>query len=39
MSVAETVLPPFHLAFPAHSLGAARAFFGELLGCPGGRSS
>lgn len=34
-----TTLPPFHLAFPVHDLGAARAFYGELLGCPEGRSS
>ncbi|MEC5408235.1 VOC family protein [Paraburkholderia sp. MPAMCS5] len=39
MSVAETVLPPFHLAFPVHNLAAAREFYGELLGCPEGRSS
>ena len=32
-------LPPFHLAFPVHSLEAARAFYGGLLGCPEGRSS
>jgi extradiol dioxygenase family protein len=31
--------PPFHLAFPVHDLGAARAFYGGLLGCPEGRSS
>jgi extradiol dioxygenase family protein len=31
--------PLFHLAFPVHDLGAARAFYGELLGCPEGRSS
>ena len=30
--------PPFHLAFPVHDLDAARAFYGELLGCPEGRS-
>jgi len=30
---------PFHLAFPVHDLTAARAFYGELLGCPEGRSS
>jgi extradiol dioxygenase family protein len=30
---------PFHLAFPVHSIAAARAFYGELLGCPEGRSS
>ena len=32
-------MPPFHLAFPVHDLPAARAFYGELLGCPEGRSS
>jgi extradiol dioxygenase family protein len=32
-------LPPFHLAFPVHSLEEARAFYGGLLGCPEGRSS
>ena len=32
-------LSPFHLAFPVHDLGAARAFYGGLLGCPEGRSS
>jgi uncharacterized protein len=32
-------LPPFHLAFPVSSLAKARAFYGELLGCPEGRSS
>lgn len=30
---------PFHLAFPVHDLAAARAFYGDLLGCPEGRSS
>jgi len=30
--------PRFHLAFPVHDLGAAREFYGELLGCPEGRS-
>ncbi len=30
---------PFHLAFPVHDLAAARAFYGELLGCAEGRSS
>jgi len=34
-----TSLPPFHLAFPVHDLEAARAFYGEVLGCPEGRSS
>jgi extradiol dioxygenase family protein len=32
-------IPPFHLAFPVHDLGAARAFYGGLLGCPEGRSA
>lgn len=32
-------LAPFHLAFPVTSLTKARAFYGELLGCPEGRSS
>ena len=34
-----SALPPFHLAFPVTSLANARAFYGELLGCPEGRSS
>lgn len=32
-------LPPFHLAFPVDDLDAARHFYGELLGCPEGRSA
>ena len=32
-------LPPFHLAFPVDDLAAARRFYGDLLGCPEGRSS
>jgi extradiol dioxygenase family protein len=32
-------LPPFHLAFPVDDLGAARRFYGELLGCREGRSA
>ena len=32
-------LSPFHLAFPVDDLSAARRFYGELLGCPEGRSS
>jgi extradiol dioxygenase family protein len=31
--------PPFHLAFPVHDLGLARQFYGDLLGCPEGRSA
>lgn len=34
-----TALHPFHLAFPVTSLARARAFYGDLLGCPEGRSS
>ncbi|WP_438390034.1 VOC family protein [Caballeronia sp. DA-9] len=29
----------FHLAFPVNSIAGARQFYGELLGCPEGRSS
>ena len=32
-------VPRFHLAFPVRDLGEARRFYGELLGCPEGRSS
>jgi extradiol dioxygenase family protein len=32
-------MQPFHLAFPVTSLEKARSFYGELLGCPEGRSS
>jgi extradiol dioxygenase family protein len=32
-------LSPFHLAIPVHELGAARSFYGQLFGCPEGRSS
>ncbi len=32
-------LSPFHLAFPVHDLAQARAFYGDLLGCPEGRSA
>jgi extradiol dioxygenase family protein len=31
--------PRFHLAFPVSSLAEARAFYGDLLGCPEGRSA
>jgi extradiol dioxygenase family protein len=34
-----SVSQPFHLAFPVHDLAAARAFYGDLLACPEGRSS
>ena len=32
-------IAPFHLAFPVDDLQAARRFYGEVLGCPEGRSS
>ena len=32
-------LPLFHLAFPVRSIAEARRFYGELLGCPEGRSA
>ena len=32
-------LTPFHVAFPVDDLRAARQFYGEVLGCPQGRSS
>ncbi|MDB6090566.1 MAG: glyoxalase [Gammaproteobacteria bacterium] len=32
-------LPRFHLAFPVRDLAEARRFYGELLGCPEGRSA
>ncbi len=34
-----STLKPFHLAIPVDDLSAARAFYGELLGCPEGRSA
>lgn len=32
-------LTPFHIAFPVDDLERARHFYGEILGCPEGRSS
>jgi extradiol dioxygenase family protein len=32
-------LRPFHIAFPVDNLEAARHFYGEILGCPEGRSA
>lgn len=32
-------IPRFHLAFPVHDLGAAREFYGRILGCREGRSA
>lgn len=34
-----TTMPRFHLAFPVDDLAAARRFYGDVLGCPEGRSS
>ncbi len=34
-----TALTPFHIAFPVDDLDAARHFYGDVLGCPEGRSS
>lgn len=39
MTAAPTTMPPFHLAFPVHDIAEARRFYGELLGCPEGRSA
>jgi hypothetical protein len=33
------MLPPFHHAFAVDDLAAARVFYGDLLGCPEGRSA
>lgn len=35
----STAIHPFHLAFSVRDLAEARAFYGDLLGCPEGRSS
>lgn len=32
-------MSPFHLAIPVDDLDAARRFYGQVLGCPEGRSS
>ena len=32
-------MPPFHLALPIDDLAQARAFYGDTLGCPEGRSA
>jgi extradiol dioxygenase family protein len=37
--VSATTLPPFHLAVPVHDIGAAREFYGDVLGFPRGRSA
>jgi extradiol dioxygenase family protein len=32
-------LTPFHIAFPVDDLAKARTFYGDVLGCPEGRSA
>jgi uncharacterized protein len=39
LRLAHMTKPLFHLAFPVTDLAKARAFYGELLGCPEGRSA
>lgn len=34
-----TAIPLFHLAFPVRDIAEARRFYGDLLGCPEGRSA
>ena len=34
-----TDLAPFHIAFPVSDLAATRRFYGQVLGCPEGRSA
>ena len=34
-----TELTPFHIAFPVRDIAEARRFYGEMLGCPEGRSA
>ena len=39
MSTPSDARPRFHLAFPVDDLTAARRFYGDVLGCPEGRSA
>ncbi len=39
LAMKQRARPPFHLAFPVHDLAEAREFYGQLLGCPMGRST
>ncbi|MEH6679006.1 MAG: VOC family protein [Sediminicola sp.] len=34
-----STIAPFHIAIPVHNLHECRTFYGEVLGCPEGRSS
>ncbi len=36
---AMNAIPLFHLAFPVRDIAEARRFYGDLLGCPEGRSA
>jgi extradiol dioxygenase family protein len=38
-AIVPACMQPFHLAISVHDLAAARAFYGQLLGCAEGRSS
>jgi extradiol dioxygenase family protein len=38
-TVDETMLTPFHIAFPVDDIAAARQFYGTVLGCAEGRST
>jgi hypothetical protein len=37
--MSATDRPRFHLAFPVHDLAESRRFYGDVLGCPEGRSA
>jgi extradiol dioxygenase family protein len=39
MNAVNKAVPLFHLAFPVKDIAEARRFYGELLGCPEGRSA
>ena len=39
LAVMTDARPRFHFAFPVDDLAAARRFYGEVLGCPQGRSA
>ena len=39
MNAVNKAVPLFHLAFPVKDIAEARSFYGELLGCPEGRSA
>jgi extradiol dioxygenase family protein len=39
LAESDTMLTPFHIAFPVDDIAAARVFYGSVLGCAEGRSS